>query len=132
MTGPDLEASIEPIPRDPASVQRAGVIDIGSNSIRLVVFEGHPRAPYPVFNEKVLCGLGRSLDATGKLDPDGVTLALQNLPRFMVLAEELGVASIQAIATAAVRDAKDGPDFVRQVEGLCDLPVAMMDYVEGK
>ena len=63
-----------------ARIGRVGVIDIGSNSIRLVVFEGHPRAPYPVFNEKVLCGLGRGLDATGRLDPDGVALALESGP----------------------------------------------------
>jgi exopolyphosphatase/guanosine-5'-triphosphate,3'-diphosphate pyrophosphatase len=127
VAGPDVDGDIDPIPRGPAPAQRVGVVDIGSNSIRLVVFEGHPRAPYPVFNEKVLCGLGRSLDATGRLDPEGMTLALQNLPRFMVLAEELGVASIQAIATAAVRDAKDGPDFVRQVERLCDLPITVLN-----
>jgi exopolyphosphatase / guanosine-5'-triphosphate,3'-diphosphate pyrophosphatase len=123
---PGVGGHINPAPRAPAPVRRVGVIDIGSNSIRLVVFEGHPRAPYAVFNEKVLCGLGRSLDATGRLDPEGVTLALQNLPRFMVLAEELEVASIQAIATAAVRDAKDGPAFAREVERLCGLPVTVL------
>lgn len=127
MAGQGVDGRIDPVPRDQSPARRVGVIDIGSNSIRLVVFEGHPRAPYPVFNEKVLCGLGRSIDATGRLDPEGVTLALQNLPRFMVLAEELEVASIQAIATAAVRDAEDGPDFARQVEQLCGIPVAVLN-----
>jgi exopolyphosphatase/guanosine-5'-triphosphate,3'-diphosphate pyrophosphatase len=127
VAGQDGAGPIDPNPNKQTPARRVGVIDIGSNSIRLVVFEGHPRAPYPVFNEKVLCGLGRSLDATSRLDPEGVALALQNLPRFMVLAEELGVVSIQAIATAAVRDAKDGPDFVRQVESLCDLPITVLN-----
>lgn len=127
MAGRGAEGSFHPVPRDPAAVRRVGVIDIGSNSIRLVVFEGHPRAPYPVFNEKVLCGLGRSLDATGRLDPEGVALALQNLPRFMVLAEELEVEAVQAIATAAVRDAADGPGFARDVERLCGIPVRVLN-----
>jgi len=126
VAGPGVVGDNDPLTRGDASARRVGVIDIGSNSIRLVVFEGHPRAPYPVFNEKVLCGLGRSLDATGRLDPGGVALALQNLPRFMVLSEELAVASIQAFATAAVRDAKDGADFAREVERRCGLPVAVL------
>jgi exopolyphosphatase/guanosine-5'-triphosphate,3'-diphosphate pyrophosphatase len=116
----------DPILHGNASEHRVGVIDIGSNSIRLVVFEGHPRARYPVFNEKVLCGLGRSLDATARLDPEGVALALQNLPRFMVLAEELGATTIHAIATAAVRDAEDGPDFARTVERQCGLTITVL------
>jgi len=39
---------------------RVGIIDVGSNSIRLVVYERASRAPLPVFNEKVLCGLARA------------------------------------------------------------------------
>ena len=127
MAGPGAGGEIDRVPHGQAPPRRVGVVDIGSNSIRLVVFEGHPRAPYPVFNEKVLCGLGRSLDETGRLDPEGVTLALQNLTRFMALTEELGVGAIHAFATAAVRDAEDGPDFARQVERRCGLPVAVLN-----
>jgi exopolyphosphatase/guanosine-5'-triphosphate,3'-diphosphate pyrophosphatase len=93
-----------------------GVVDIGSNSIRLVVFDAPKRAPQPVFNEKVLCGLGRGLQRTGHLDPDGMKLALDNLQRFAALARAMGVADLNFIATAAVRDASNGSDFVREAE----------------
>ena len=76
-----------------------GVVDIGSNSIRLVVFDAPKRAPQPVFNEKVLCGLGRGLQRTGHLDPDGMKLALDNLQRFAALARAMGVADLSFIAT---------------------------------
>ena len=93
-----------------------GVVDIGSNSIRLVVFDAAKRAPLPVFNEKILCGLGRGLQRTGELDPDGVALALDNLQRFAGLAEAMGVDDLTFIATAAVRDASNGGAFVRAAE----------------
>jgi exopolyphosphatase/guanosine-5'-triphosphate,3'-diphosphate pyrophosphatase len=94
---------------------RVGIIDVGSNSIRLVVYERASRAPLPVFNEKVLCGLARGLDATGQLNPQGVELALANIDRFMTLAHNMKVTSLDLLATAAVRDASDGPDFVREL-----------------
>ena len=84
---------------------RYGVIDIGSNSIRMVVFEGLRRVPLPMFNERILCGLGRNLHDTGRLDPQGVEQALLNIERFGVLLRSMGVARFDAIATAAVRDA---------------------------
>ena len=92
--------------------RRVAVIDIGSNSIRLVVFEGSARAPIPIFNEKVMCGLGRGLRATGRLNPDGVVQARANLGRFVGAAAAMQVAGLSAFATAAVREAADGPAFV--------------------
>ena len=83
--------------------RRVAVIDIGSNSIRLVVFEGSARAPIPIFNEKVMCGLGRGLRATGRLNPDGVVQARANLGRFVGAAAAMQVAGLSAFATAAVR-----------------------------
>lgn len=94
---------------------RVGIIDVGSNSIRLVVYERASRAPLPVFNEKVLCGLARGLDATGRLNPEGVELALANIDRFTTLAHNMKVTSLDLLATAAVRDAADGADFMRQL-----------------
>ena len=91
---------------------RVGIIDVGSNSIRLVVYERASRAPLPVFNEKVLCGLARGLDATGRLNPAGVDMALANLDRFTTLAHNMKVTSLDLLATAAVRDASVGPDFM--------------------
>ena len=94
---------------------RVGIIDVGSNSIRLVVYERASRAPLPVFNEKVLCGLARGLDATGRLNPEGVEMALANIDRFATLAHNMKVTSLDLLATAAVRDAADGADFMHQL-----------------
>lgn len=98
-----------PAPRD------AAVIDIGSNSVRLVVYRLEGRAIWTVFNEKVLAGLGRDLAKTGRLSPDGVTQTLQALKRFRAVLEAVGPAEVFAVATAAARDAQDGPDFIRRV-----------------
>jgi len=94
---------------------RVGIIDVGSNSIRLVVYERASRAPLPVFNEKVLCGLARGLDATGRLNPQGVEMALANIDRFTTLAHNMKVTSLDLLATAAVRDASDGEQFMREL-----------------
>jgi exopolyphosphatase/guanosine-5'-triphosphate,3'-diphosphate pyrophosphatase len=99
------------------------VIDVGSNSIRLVVYEAARRVSTPVFNEKVLCGLGRGLDSTGRLHPDGVEMALDALQRFAVLTHAMGVDDVIAIATAAVREAEDGAAFIAAVERRCGLKV---------
>src|SRR5690606_29967452 len=80
------------------------VIDIGSNSVRLVVYEGASRSPAVMFNEKVLCGLGRSVATTGRLDEAAVQRAITALARFRAIAEVLKVKSIQVFATAAVRE----------------------------
>lgn len=92
--------------------RRVAVIDIGSNSIRLVVFEGAARAPTPIFNEKVMCGLGRGMQSSDRLNPDGVARAKENLGRFVGAAAAMKVASLSAFATAAVREAADGPAFI--------------------
>lgn len=99
------------------------VIDVGSNSVRLVVYDSASRVSVPVFNEKVLCGLGRGIDSTGRLNPEGVELALASLQRFAVLTHSMGVDDLTVIATAAVREAEDGPDFVKTVEQRCGLKV---------
>ncbi|HVZ06119.1 Ppx/GppA family phosphatase [Hyphomicrobium sp.] len=103
-----------------------GVIDIGSNSVRLVVYEGAVRALTPVFNEKVLCGLGRSVATTGSLGPESVERALEALARFRVIAHILSVKNIQVIATAAVRDAKDGQDFIDEGERILGQPIEVL------
>ena len=107
---------------------RIGVIDIGSNSLRLVVFDGATRAPLVLLNEKVLCGLGRGLSGTGRLNPEGVELALTTLQRFVALARAVDAGrQLHVLATAAVRDAVDGPDFVLSVERLCRVKVRTLD-----
>ncbi|MXW90211.1 MAG: Ppx/GppA family phosphatase [Rhodospirillaceae bacterium] len=104
--GPEARAAHDYLGR------RVAVIDIGSNSIRLVVFEGSARAPIPIFNEKVMCGLGRGMRASGRLNPEGVVQARANLGRFAGAAAAMKVASLSAFATAAVREAADGPEFI--------------------
>ena len=93
-----------------------GVVDIGSNSVRLVIYEGAVRSPTPIFNEKVLCGLGRAVGTTKHLGREATERALAALTRFRAIARILGVKNIWAIATAACRDASDGPDFIARGE----------------
>src|SRR3954470_13072963 len=114
---------ISPSRRFTASV---GVIDIGSNSIRLVVFAGNGRTPDPIFNEKVLCGLGRGLERTGRLNEDGARLALDNLGRFAELVRDMKVRRLRVVGTAAVRDAEDGPAFIAQVRRRTGLRVEIL------
>ena len=91
------------------------VIDVGSNSIRLVVYERMSRAPAVLHNEKVTCALGRRLARTGRLDPAGVACAYANLPRFLTLCRGLNVGHLEIFATAAVREAADGPEFAAEI-----------------
>lgn len=94
------------------NLEPLGVVDIGSNSVRFVIYDGLTRAPTPVFNEKVLCGLGKSVASTGHLGDKSVSCAISALGRFHAIARNLGVKTIKAIATAAVREAVDGADFI--------------------
>ncbi|MDP6788659.1 MAG: hypothetical protein QGI13_16215 [Rhodospirillales bacterium] len=109
---------------------RVAVIDLGSNSVRLVVFDGLSRTPVPVFNEGVVCGLGRGLRTSGRLAPDGVALALGSLGRFIGLARAMAVARIDILATAAVREAADGADFVADVERRFGVAVRVLSGAE--
>jgi exopolyphosphatase / guanosine-5'-triphosphate,3'-diphosphate pyrophosphatase len=105
------------------------VIDIGSNSVRLVVYEGLTRSPTPIFNEKVLAGLGREVHSTGLLATDAVDKALAALKRFRALSTRMGVTRRLAIATAACRDAENGKAFIAQAERLCGTRI---DVISGK
>ena len=102
------------------------MIDIGSNSVRLVVYENGGRAPLPIFNEKVLCGLGRGLDRTGRMPEDGIRMALESLHRFSRLCPQMGVREVQAVATAAVREADNGQEFLETVRTECGLDVRLL------
>ena len=102
-------------PRLP-ELEPMAVVDIGSNSVRLVVYEGAVRAPTPIFNEKVLAGLGRSIASTGKLDETAIANALSGLSRFRAILRILGVKNVRAIATAACREASNGQSFIANAE----------------
>ncbi len=92
------------------------IVDIGSNSVRLVIFEGITRAPTLFFNEKLLAGLGRSLFDTGRLNEEGVAAALESFGRFRALADQAGVQQIYVIATAAAREAENGEEFIAEAQ----------------
>ena len=111
-------------PRKRAS--SVAVIDIGSNSVRLVVYEAMERSLVSIFNEKTLCGLGREVQTTGLLAPDAVLKALTSLRRFRALCRVMNVGRVHAIATAACRDATNGADFIAKAERICGVPIEIL------
>ena len=106
-----------------------GVIDIGSNSVRLGVYEGLARSPSPIFNEKVLCGLGREVQSTGLLAADPMDRALATLLRFRALCATMRVGELHVLATAACRDARNGREFIARAERVCR---ARIDVLSGQ
>jgi exopolyphosphatase/guanosine-5'-triphosphate,3'-diphosphate pyrophosphatase len=102
------------------------VFDIGSNSVRLVVYEGLTRSPTPIFNEKTLCGLGREVQSTGLLAADAVEKALATLRRYRALCDLMRVEHVWAIATAACRDASNGKAFIAQAERICACKIPVL------
>lgn len=102
------------------------IIDIGSNSIRLVVYEGIARSPTVLFNEKMLAGLGRGIVSTGKLDPEAVRRSMDEFRRFRALSEQAGAEQLYVIATAAAREAVNGPEFIRQAEEILGVDIRVL------
>ncbi|WP_333827450.1 Ppx/GppA family phosphatase [Pararhodobacter sp.] len=112
------------------ALERVGVIDVGSNSVRMVVFDGAARSPAYFFNEKILCGLGRGMSETGRLNPEGRARALSAIRRFALLSREMHLTSLTMVATAAVREAEDGADFKAEVEEATGLEMQIIDGTE--
>ncbi|MFL6844733.1 MAG: Ppx/GppA family phosphatase [Allosphingosinicella sp.] len=110
----------------------AAIIDIGSNSVRLVVYAGPPRIPSVIFNEKVLAGLGRELGETGALGEEAQARALSALRRFRLLAGQMEVRGPRVLATAAVRDASNGATFLAEVRALGLRPEVISGEREGQ
>ncbi len=94
------------------------VIDIGSNTVRLVVYSGSPRAPGIWLNERVSAKLGRDLAETGAMPDKAMDHALAALARYATILEDIGIDDVQTVATAAVRDAANGPEFLARVRAL--------------
>ncbi len=109
---------------------RVAVIDVGSNSVRLVVYDKRSRSLVPIFNEKALPGLGKGLERTGKLNAEGRKEALTNIRRFVVLTRAMNVTDVEMLATAAVRDAKDGKEFAREIERATGVAVRVISGEE--
>ena len=128
MEPPDVATAVDGVAPTPSSdvvdsEARAafgpvGIIDIGSNSIRFVAYAGNPRVPAVLFNEKVMAGLGKDLDKTGLLAAEAMDRSLGALRRFGLLARALKLTRVRTVATAAVRDARNGPDFMARVAAL--------------
>ena len=118
-----------PLFEDPSAraLARVGVVDVGSISVRLVVFDGAARSPAYFYNEKIMCALDAGLSDTGHLNPRGRARALGALRRFQRLAVGMGLSDLTVVATAAVRDASDGPDFCADVQRETGLFVRTID-----
>ncbi|MTI17593.1 Ppx/GppA family phosphatase [Rhodobacteraceae bacterium RKSG542] len=101
-------------------------MDIGSNSVRLVVYERLSRSPTALFNEKILAGLGRGVGQTGRLEDERMQVALKALTRFKKICDHIGVTSLKILATAAAREASNGAAFIRDVERICGQPVLIL------
>ena len=114
---------------EPPKYRPIAVVDIGSNSVRLVVYDGLRRSPTPVFNEKILCGLGRGVATEGRLGQEGITRALAALRRFRTLARQIGAKQVFAVATAAVREAVNGESFIDEAEMALGFNI---DVLSGK
>ncbi|CAM3127395.1 Ppx/GppA family phosphatase [Paracoccus nototheniae] len=112
------------------ALKRLGVVDVGSNSIRLVVFDGAARSPAYFYNEKVMAGLGQDMARTGRLNPKGIDRGFSALARFAALARAMKIEPLTCVATAAVREAEDGPDFQRRVEKETGLKLHVIDGEE--
>ncbi len=102
------------------------VIDIGSNSVRLVIYEGIARSPTVLFNEKMLAGLGRGIVSTGRLDPGAVERSMAEFRRFRALSEQAGAETLYVIATAAAREAENGVDFIHRAEDVLGTPIRVL------
>ncbi len=107
--------------REPVSV-----VDIGSNSVRLVVYEGVVRAPTVLFNEKILCGLGKGIADTGRLNPKAAEAALAALKRFRALSQQAGAKTMHVLATAAAREASNGSAFINEAERILGVKINVL------
>lgn len=134
MSDPDDEHGPfgKPLFDDPSAraLSRVGVVDVGSNSVRMVVFDGAARSPAYFYNEKIMCGLGKGLAETGALNPEGRVRALAALKRFSLLAKGMEVQSMTVVATAATREATDGPEFQAQILRETGLKLWVIDGAE--
>lgn len=106
------------------------VIDIGSNAVRFVVYHDLCRVPVQLHNERNICGLGKMLNKTGRLNPEGVTAAIDSIARFSALIRAMKIKTVLAVATAALRDAEDGPAFVKTVQERFGLKITVISGEE--
>ncbi len=106
--------------------QHFAVIDIGSNSIRLVVYDDLSRSPFPRFNEKSLCALGAGIDDEGRLTAEAIDRAVHAVRRFNAIAKAMRVEQVHVIATEATRRALNGGDLVDAIRASTGLQTRVL------
>ncbi len=106
------------------------MVDIGSNSVRLAVFDAATRSPATLHNEKAICAIGRNMVTSGKLNADGIGMAFDALARFRMIADALDAPIREAVATAAARDASNGQEFIRRAEAAWGSPIRILSGEE--
>jgi exopolyphosphatase/guanosine-5'-triphosphate,3'-diphosphate pyrophosphatase len=124
-----LSAASETRASAPRAAEARGpvaIVDIGSNSVRLVVYEALNRTAATLQNEKSICAIGRDMVTTGRLHAEGCTAALEALARFRMIADGLKVELREAVATAAARDASNGAEFIARAERAWGAPVRVL------
>src|SRR6201995_4859463 len=125
----DLSTVWQPKSQTPAVMKARGpiaIVDIGSNSVRLVIYEAQSRVAATLQNEKSLCAIGREMVTTGRLHAEGSAAALEALARFRLIADGLNVEYRDAVATAAARDASNGAEFIRRAEAAWGRPIRIL------
>ncbi|MFP4126897.1 MAG: hypothetical protein ACLFU0_09665, partial [Alphaproteobacteria bacterium] len=106
--------------------RQVGLIDIGSNSVRFVVYDAVARAPMLKFNEKAMCALGRGLKVDGNLGDAEMAATMKALTRYLGLVRAMGLEALDVFATEAVRAAANGPAFVAEIEQRLGVKVAVL------
>jgi exopolyphosphatase/guanosine-5'-triphosphate,3'-diphosphate pyrophosphatase len=122
----DVRSGVRPVECSAEGAPPVAIVDIGSNSVRLVAYEALTRSPTPIFNEKAMCGLGKGVVTTGRLPKEGVEKALTALRRFKVLCGSMDISDIEVIATAAVRDAANGASFLAAAREAIAQDIALL------
>lgn len=112
------------------SPELVGVIDTGSNTVRLVVYDGLRRTPIPLFNEKVFCGLGESVTATGRIGGEAAESCRGALRRFAAVLRAMNVHEVEAVATAASREAENGREFIQAVSREIGIGIRIISGAE--
>ncbi len=114
-----------------SSAREVAVIDVGSNSVRLVIYRVAGLAMTPILNEKAMAALGRGVSSNAAPLPEkGVRIAFEALTRFSTIIQGLGIRHIEAVATSAVREAKDGEAFAARVRKELNIPLRVIDGTE--
>jgi exopolyphosphatase/guanosine-5'-triphosphate,3'-diphosphate pyrophosphatase len=129
LSSADIKASASPRTRKDSRGPIA-IVDIGSNSVRLAIYESQTLVAATLHNEKAICAIGRDMVTTQRLHAEGCAMALEALARFRLLADGLNVELREAVATAAARDAANGAEFIRRAEAAWGAPIRVLSGEE--